>query len=129
MTKALSEITALMDMQVNASQARLRQVRLREEALLALLVELDQQKQLTATRDATSTAQIVDFQNDVQLRRWVDQRRASVNGELAQVRALIAMAQEDLAKHFARQQAAEKLADTAKTAAITVAKRKTYYGS
>lgn len=125
MADQLRQIGALMEMQVGASQARLRQIKLREEKLLHYLGDLDQY--LTATTNRGTVNDTIAFQNDVQLRRWVDHRRASVNGELAQVRALIAMAQKDLARHFARKQAADKLTERViEEARKTATQRQTY---
>ena len=114
-------------MQLGASQTRLLKIRQREERLLKHLEELD--AHLQPRNSGTTDADIVDFQNDVQVRRWVDQRRASVNTELAQTRVLISMAQADLTKHFARQQAAERLVENRATVDRLTETRKTYWGS
>ncbi len=114
-------------MQLAASQTRLRQFKLREARLLTLLSELDAHTK-TPTRQ-TNEAQIGDFLNDIRLRRWVDQRRTSVNTELAQTRALIAMAQADLSQQFARQQAADALVDAKKKQQTLAARRKAYWAS
>lgn len=123
----LSKITDLMNMQVAASQTRLRQVMQREDKLLSMLTELD--AHITSSSGEGANAQIADFLNDVQLRRWVDQRRASVNTELAQTRALRAMAQADLVRHFARQQAADALVKAHADREKQLNARKTYWAS
>ncbi len=116
-----------METQVVASRTRLRQIKLREERLISMLAELDGYVQ--AQTGADRAAEIAVYLNDVQVRRWVDQRRASVNAELAQTRALLAMAQSDLARHFARQQAAESLVDVQTAKAKEAAMRKGYWAS
>lgn len=123
----LAKITELMGMQVAASQSRLRQIRLREARLLTLLSELD--AHTSTPTHQNNEVQIGDFLNDIRLRRWVDQRRASVNTELAQTRTLIAMAQADLTRHFARQQAADALVEAKKHEQRIAAKRKAYWAS
>lgn len=124
MDRRLGQIVMLMEMQVGASQTRLRQIRSRERQLIELLHDLDT-RLIHAHEDAENKS-IADFRNEVQLRRWIDQRRSSINIELAQVRVHIAMAQADLAKHFARQQAAGRLADHEQKTTRQKATRKSY---
>jgi len=114
-----------MEMQLTASESRLRQLKERENRLLQQLRDLDAYLIPTAqTGGGVSTA---DFQNAVQLRKWVDMRRASVNTELAQVRALTAVAKKDLAHQFARNQAAEKIVKKSRDQAALESKRRGDY--
>ncbi len=123
----LSKITEVINMQVAASQTQLRKIIQREDRLMTMLAELD--SHITSPSGGGPNAQIADFLNDVQLRRWVDQRRASVNTELAQTRALRAMAQTDLSRHVARQQAADALVQAQADEEKQVAARKAYWAS
>ena len=126
MDKRLPKIAALMNMQSNASRARLRKVLQHERHLQQLLDQLDAHFAPRTRREEAAT--IADFQNDIQLRRWADQRRASVNTELAQTRVSIAKAQRELAWHFARTRATEKLIDRQCDADARIERRRNDYG-
>ncbi len=126
MDKRLPKIAALMDMQSNASSARLRKVLQHERHLQQLLEQLD--AHFLPRPRCEETATIADFQNEIQLRQWADQRRASVNTELAQARVSIAKAQRELAWHFARTLATEKLIDRQGDTDARIERRRNDYG-
>lgn len=130
MAKAkLSDLTALLEIQRQASQTKLRQIKEREARLQAMLVHLYASKRDISAADGGSERTSLDFQNDLRHLQWVDQRRAAINIELAQVRALLDMAKQELAKHFARQQALEKVVEVQTADAATRKSRRATYGS
>jgi hypothetical protein len=96
---------------VTASQTKLRKVLIRQKKLETILQDLAHQQPRSGRNDPDSVPSIITFQNDLRLQRWIDQRRASVNIELAQIRALISMAQDDLSRQIARQQALDDVAE------------------
>jgi len=125
----LSALSALMEGQVTGSQARLATVLRREARLLAMLSELDHLWASSGQAYEKERIAMIDFQNEVQLRRWIDQCRASLNSELAQVRALLAIEREKLAVEFGRSTALDMLAQRAARAGQKRAQRRKDYGS
>ena len=111
MDRRLPKIAELMELQVNASRTRLRQVQKKEAFLVGLLRELD--NHLRGPADSAQNRSIVEFRNEIQMHRWIEQRRAAVNTELAQAKVMVSLARSELAKHFARHQATERLVDQA----------------
>lgn len=127
--KKLSALSTLMESQMTASQARLATVLRRETRLLAMLSELDGLWANSGRDRQQEGMAMIDFQNEVQLRRWIDQCRASLNSELAQVRALLAIEREKLAVEFGRSTALDMLAKRAERAGQKRAQRRADYGS
>lgn len=99
----------LVQMQFQLRQAALRNIHQREAALLRLLAELNRHKLTPDIRQRDVS--MIAYQNEVQLHKWVDQRRATINIELAQVKALKQIEREGMLLHFGRQQALADLAD------------------
>jgi len=127
--RKLSDLTALMDVQTRASQTKLRKIKAREAQLLQLLADLSDTRNGLAAGSAKEGRTARDFQNDLQHLRWVDQRRAMINIELAQVRALLDMARKDLKHHFARQQALDRVLDNSAAQDRLIKLRRATYGS
>jgi len=125
----LSDLTALMDVQTRASQTKLRKIKAREAQLLQLLADLSDTRNGLAAGGAEEGRTARDFQNDLQHLRWFDQRRAMINIELAQVRALLDMARKDLKHHFARQQALDRVLDSTAAQDRLIKLRRATYGS
>ena len=118
----MSQIAELFEIQLTASQARLRQIKEREDRLLKLLKDLDDH--LQPQNEQAKERAIADYQNELQLRRWVDQRRVSVNEELAQTKVLLGIAKADVALHFARQEASKELIERSKATSRQLAQRR-----
>ena len=125
----LAQLIELTKLQVTASQTKLRKLLMRRDKLDAILNDLTEQHPNALLSVANSEASIVIFQNEMRLQRWLDQRRASVNSELAQTHALIAMAQASLGHQIARHQALQKVANHLKKSDLQKMKRKDYYCS
>ena len=122
----LQALGALLDARRQASEAKLRRIRDREAALTALLETLRAPRRVPRLSDPGIAP--IDFRNDIAHQRWVDQRRAAINTELAQVRALVDIARKDLQLHFARQRALRKLIDRQVADTRRVAQRRSDYG-
>jgi len=125
----LNAISMLMETKVTAGQARLATALRREKRLLDMLSELDTLLTQTEGAKHAGSLAIIEFQNDVQVRRWVDQCRSSINSELAQVRALIAIERESLSKEFGRATALDLLAKDHERSGRKLAERKRSYES
>lgn len=107
--KRLKALVALSGMRFQADQAKLAQLQAKERALRQNLQDLVQQRRarsLSAT-DTVDPATIAGA--DVQWHSWVDQRRKTINAELAQLLAQIADSQARLRKSFGQDQAAQQL--------------------
>lgn len=125
----LAALGTLLDARKRASEAKLRQIRDRETDLIRLLNTLAATRRRTMADQHGGDAATVAYRNDIAHQRWIDQRRAAINIELAQVRALIDIAQSDLHRHFARQQALQHLVIKQKSDALLQARRRADYGS
>lgn len=119
----------LMETKVTAGQARLATALRREKRLLDMLSELDTLLTKTQGVKHAGSLAIIEFQNDVQVRRWVDQCRSSINSERAQLRALIAIERESLSKEFGRATALDLLAKDHERSGRKLAERKRSYES
>ena len=125
----LNAIGMLLETKVNAVQARLATALRREKRLLDMLSKLDTLLTQTEGAKYAGSLAIIEFQNDVQVRRWVDQCRSSINSELAQVRALIAIERESLSKEFGRATALDLLAKDHERSGRKLAERNRSYES
>ncbi|WP_019955541.1 hypothetical protein [Yoonia vestfoldensis] len=129
MTRRLGRITDLQnltDLALRAAQADLAALKAKEADLRQNLIALSGQK----TRDPRplhDPALVAGA--DLRWQRWVDQRRAAINAELAQVMALIDNSQRRLRGLFGRDQAARALADQVRKDRMRLMRRATDYES
>jgi len=125
----LSDLSLLLDAQTRASQTKLHHIMTREATLSRLLNELSERKGAGALPDLSATRTALEFQNDLSHLRWVDQRRAVINIELAQVRAMADMARQDLSQHLGRQNALDQVKSRQAAKDRRIAERRATYGS
>lgn len=106
----IGELAVITGLALRAAQAEMAEFKAREADLRQRLIDLAAQK----TRDPRphdDPALIAEA--DLRWQRWVDQRRAAVNAELAQVLAQIDSRQQKLRGLFGRDQAARALVEKA----------------
>lgn len=125
----LSDLSLLLDARTRASQTKLHQLTTREAALNGLLNELSDRQNVGTVPDLTAQRTALDFQNELRHLRWVDQRRAMINIELAQIRAMADMARQDLFRHLARQSALDQVNSIQTAKDRRIAERRKTYGS
>lgn len=106
-TGDLADLTGLA---LRAAQAEMAKLKRREADLRQNLIDLSARKSRNP-RPQDDPALVGGA--DLRWQRWVDQRRAAVNAELAQVLALIDNRDRRLRVLFGRDQAARALADQA----------------
>ncbi|WP_322891193.1 MULTISPECIES: hypothetical protein [unclassified Yoonia] len=110
-TDRVGELAVLTGLALRAAQAEMAELKAREADLRQNLTDLLAQK----TRDPrpqNDPALIAGA--DLRWQQWVDQRRATVNAELAQVLAQIDNRQRRLRGLFGRDQAARALVEKAR---------------
>jgi hypothetical protein len=108
--RGIAGLAVLTAVALRAAQAEMADLKQREADLRQNLADLAAQK-LRDVRAEADPALIAGA--DLRWQQWVDQRRAAVNAELAQVLALIENRQHRLRGLFGRDQAARALADKA----------------
>lgn len=108
----IAELAVLTSVSLRAAQAEMADLKAREADLRQNLIDLAAQK-LRALRAEDDPALIAGA--DLRWQQWVDQRRAAVNAELAQLLALIDNRQHRLRGLFGRDQAARALVDRAQS--------------
>lgn len=121
--KDLQRLTALA---LHATRSEMASLQAREADLREKLVTLAAQKH-HASRAADDPAVIAGA--DLRWQQWVDQRRAAINAELAQVLALSDNCRSRLRATFGRDQAASALGDQARAAERLRAARVANYES
>lgn len=109
----IRELQRLTGLALHATRSEMASLRAREADLREKLVTLAAQKQ-QAPRAADDPALIAGA--DLRWQQWVDQRRAAINAELAQVLAQSDNCRMRLRATFGRDQAARALAEQAWTA-------------
>jgi hypothetical protein len=106
----IADLAVLTSVSLRAAQAEMADLKAHEADLRQNLIDLAAQK-LRDSRAEDDPALIAGA--DLRWQQWVDQRRAAVNAELAQLLALIDNRQHRLRGLFGRDQAARALADRA----------------
>ena len=104
--KALVQVSGL---KFQADQAKLAQLHAKERALRQNLQDLVQQRNARATSPTRADDPATIAGADVQWHAWVDQRRKTINTELAQLLAQKADFQARLKRSFGQDQAAQAL--------------------
>lgn len=107
--RQLAKLQHMTGLKFRATQSEMATLRAREAALRRNLEHLVQTRrtQAQAPRAADDAALVAGA--DIRWHRWVDQRRAVINHELAQVLAQKAACRVRLQKAFGKDQAAQAL--------------------
>ncbi len=108
----IKELQHLTGLALHAARSEMASLRAREADLREKLLTLAAQKQ-RAPRTTDDPALVAGA--DLRWQYWVDQRRAAINAELAQVLAQSETCRLRLRATFGRDQAASALADQART--------------
>ncbi len=105
----LDGLKQLSGLQFRAAQAEMAELLRRESALRQNLEQLIQSKsrQVQASRPSDDAALIAAA--DIRWHQWVDQRRATINTELAQILALKENCRVKLKRAFGRDQVTQTL--------------------
>jgi enoyl-CoA hydratase/carnithine racemase len=119
--KALVQVSAL---RFQADQARLAQLQAKERDLRQNLQDLVQQRNARAVLATGADDPATIAGADVQWHAWVDQRRKTINAELAQLLAQKADYQARVQRSFGQDQAAQALLQK-----VQVAQRRSTYES
>ena len=104
----IAELQDLTGLALRALQTEMHRLSAKEQALRQNLSDLTAQRATQGMRAADDPALIAGA--DLRWQQWVDQRRAMVNMELAQVLALMANCQQRLQRAFGRDQVALSIA-------------------
>lgn len=125
----MAGLVAVSTLKFRAAQTEMAELLSREAALRANLADLVARKaaQAGAARQPGEAALIAGA--DMRWHRWVDQRRAVINTELAQVLALKENCRARLKDAFGRDQAAHALRDRAVRAQKRALQRRADYES
>ncbi len=105
----LDKLRALSGLQFRAAQAEMAAILRREEGLRQNLAQLTQSKQSQARAPRAPDDAALVAGADIRWQQWVDQRRATINGELAQVLVLKENCKHKLKIAFGRDQAVNGL--------------------
>ncbi|MDX8352876.1 hypothetical protein [Cognatiyoonia sp. IB215182] len=124
--KGLADIAGLAYRAAQADMARIMQ---KEADLCRNLAQLTESKASLARTPRRSDDAAMIAGADIRWHRWVDQRRATINAELAQVRASKDYYQSKLRLAFGKDQAARALLDRAVLAAKRDRSRRADYES
>lgn len=124
----LDALLKIATLQLATSQSKLRALRGREAKLRSLLLNLSNQGLSNINTANIEEVSIIEFQNEISLRRWIDGRRIAINTEIAQVRALIGMQLDIVSKHYSRKQALHQVADERQKSDQLRLLRASYYG-
>lgn len=124
--RGLAEIAGTAHRAAQADLARLMQ---KETDLRRNLAQLTESKAALADAPRTPDDAALIAGADMRWHRWVDQRRATINTELAQVRARKDYYQSKLRFAFGKDQAAQALLDKAISQARRDDRRRTDYES
>jgi hypothetical protein len=100
----LAKLTAL---EFNVAQAKFSDISRREGDLRQNLAQLLQHKRAISSDTTNLQTTAFDEGANVRWQQWVDQRRAVINTELAQVLALKENCRANLARAYGRDQAAQ----------------------
>ena len=125
-TERLQQLTQL---RLQADQARLAAVTLKETNLRQTLQDLAHQRKqrLHAPEGSGDAASVAGADLNWQL--WVDQRRTTINAELARTLAEKEEVTVALRRSFGQDQAAQRLHQAAQTAARAAVSRRAHYES
>lgn len=122
----IRSLLGLVDLQLEVSQTKLQALHQREVKLKGLLTDLEAQKKHSIGKP--QEIGMIEFRNEIKLHRWVDRRRAAINTEMAQVRALMVIQRDVVSQHFSRQQVLRNIAKNEKQAIQQKITRTAYYG-
>ncbi len=101
----LDKLGELSGLQFRAAQAEMATLLRREERLRQNLTQLTRSKQSQARAPRAPDDAALVAGADIRWHQWVDQRRSTINGELAQVLALKDSCMQKLRTAFGRDQA------------------------
>ncbi|MEO0918761.1 MAG: hypothetical protein AAFY31_17585 [Pseudomonadota bacterium] len=124
--KGLADIAGLAYRAAQADMARITQ---KEADLRRNLAQLTESKASLARTPRPSDDAAMIAGADIRWHRWVDQRRAAINAELAQVRASKDYYQSKLRLAFGKDQVASALLDSAVLGARRESSRRSNYES
>ena len=132
MTREAHRMKGLVDLSglsYRAAQARMAELLAREADLRRNLMQLTESRsaQAQAPRESNEAALVAGA--DIRWHNWVDQRRALINTELAQVLALQESCRAVLTRAFGRDQVAQSLLRQTLKADLAKRLRKTTYES
>lgn len=129
MTKQTRDLDRLTALALQAIQAEMRALTNQHDALRQSLAQLTAQRQDLAQRARASDDAALIAGADLRWQYWVDQRRAAINLELAQILARQEACRTRLRMAFGRNQAAARLNQLSDLAARQTALRKAHYES
>ncbi|MFQ1700444.1 hypothetical protein ACJ5NV_07595 [Loktanella agnita] len=110
-SKDMAGLIQISELQYRTAQADMARIRTREEDLRRKLAQLIESKSAQAIATQRSDAAALIAGADIRWHRWVDQRRAAINAELAQVLALKENSRVRLQNAFGRDRAMQKLSE------------------
>lgn len=119
----------LSGLSFRAAQARMAELLTREADLRRNLELLTESRTVQAHAPRTSDEAALKAGADIRWHQWVDQRRATINTELAQVLALQEHCRIALARTFGRDQVAQSLLRQTKQADLAKRQRRSSYES
>lgn len=132
MTDDVLRMKGLVDLSglsFRAAQARMAELLTREAALRRNLAQLTESRAAQAQAPRASDEAALIAGADIRWHHWVDQRRATINTELAQVLALQENCRVALTKAFGRDQVAQSLLQQTRQLSLTKRQRRASYES
>lgn len=123
---ALCQLSAI---RYRAVQAEMAEIVGREDGLRRNLAQLTAQKRARFDNQSYDADTALRGGADIRWHRWVDQRRATINAELAQVLAQKAECRRKMQSAFGRDQAMQALQTQAKASAKQLRQRRDRYES
>ncbi|MEL6839622.1 MAG: hypothetical protein AAFP85_10040 [Pseudomonadota bacterium] len=125
----LEGLTQIAGLAFRAAQAEMATLARREADLRRNLAQLTESKSTLARSARRSDEAALIAGADMRWHQWVDQRRATINAELAQVFALMENCREKLRQAYGKDQAAEALFEHALLGARTRRRKRSDYES
>lgn len=110
-SKDMAGLIQISELQYRTAQADMARIRAREEDLRRKLAQLIESKSAQAITTQRPDAAALIAGADIRWHRWVDQRRAAINAELARVLALKENSRVRLQTAFGRDRAMQKLSE------------------
>jgi len=126
-TKQITNIKQLTGLNFRAAQSEMAALLQQEARLRTNLADLIESRRARAMQSGLPDDPAMIAGADLRWHRWVDQRRAIINGELAQILSAKESCRAKLQRAFGRDQAAQAMSEREARAQLQISKRRSDY--